>query len=408
MKYLVLSLLVGCAFYQKESKEYEQNLLEYSKTLHHKILTLDTHVDINLKNFRKERHPGMRLPTQVDLLKMQEGGLDSAFFIVFTSQKELNPKAYADALDLARKKFSAIKSMAQLWNSKIINLTTSVKEVKESFQEEKLSALIGVENSYPLGLNLELVSEFYAKGARYISLTHNGHNQFADSNIPKGDQPATLYNGLSSLGVELVKELNKQGIMVDVSHASKKSMLQAIKVSKAPVIASHSAVKALCNHPRNLDDEQLLALKKNGGVIQIVAFDIYLKEKSVARKKAEIKLKKKYGLHPNYYSGVAKLSDQQRIAYQFEFDKLRKEVPGTNVSDLVDHIDYVVNKIGIDHVGVASDFDGGGGIDGWTNASETLNITKELVRRGYNFSQIQKIWSGNLLRVLGIVEKQRL
>ena len=197
----------------------------------------------------------------------------------------------------------------------------------------KLTAFIGVENPYPLGTNLKLVKEFYDLGARYISLTHKGHNQFADSNIPKGDQPVIMHDGLSPLGVSLVKELNKWGILVDVSHASKKSMLDALKISKAPVIASHSAVKTLCDHPRNLDDEQLLALKKNGGVVQIVAFDIYLKKKSSRRKGAEIELMKKFNLYPNYYEGYSKLSDKNKTCLLYTSpsprDRTRSRMPSS-------------------------------------------------------------------------------
>ena len=275
---------------------------------------------------------------------------------------------------------------------------------------------MGVENGYPLGEDLGRVTEFYERGARYISLTHNGHNQLGDSHT--GEREGWKWQGVSPLGKQVIGEMNRLGIMVDVSHASKDSMLQTAALSKAPVIASHSAVRALCNVSRNLDDEQLLVLKESGGVIQIVAYNGFIKTTeadSAERKAALTEARNEYNLpDPNSISQRARaqaalkeLSPAQRIAYEEKIAEIDQKFPGdppATVKEFVDHIDYAVKLIGIDHVGISSDFDGGGGIAGWNDASETFNVTLELVRRGYTEEQIEKLWSGNLLRVMDEVQ----
>jgi membrane dipeptidase len=251
------------------------------------------------------------------------------------------------------------------------------------------------------------VKEFHDRGGRYMSLAHNGHSQFADSNTGERDGQ-WMHNGLNDLGRQVIAEMNKWGIMVDVSHPSKQANLQAIALSRAPVIASHSAARAVADHSRNMDDEQLLALKKNGGVIQTVAFDSYVKIKppdSPERAAAIAKLRLEMGLQggPQSQADATRNEFRRRMT---EIDKQFPPPPMATVSDFVDHIDYLVKKIGIDHVGISSDFDGGGGVKGWNGADETFNVTLELVRRGYyTEEQIGKIWSGNLLRVMDEVQK---
>ena len=254
-----------------------------------------------------------------------------------------------------------------------------------------------------------------------MSLAHNGHSQLADSNTGERDNKWPN-GGLSDLGKKAIAEMNKWGIMIDLSHPSKQANIQAMQLSKAPVIASHSGARALCNHSRNLDDEQLALIKKNGGVVQAVAFRSYVsKEKSELRaaKTAEImkELADKEGFKMIDRADVVKLPADERAEYQIKLaafraatnpivkERLKDIAPDVNVKDFINHIDYLVKKIGIDHVGISSDFDGGGGVEGWDNAGETFNVTLELVRRGYTKKQIAKLWSGNLLRVLDQVQK---
>jgi membrane dipeptidase len=276
---------------------------------------------------------------------------------------------------------------------------------------------MGVENGYPLGEDLPRVEEFYRRGARYMSLVHNGHNQLGDSHT--GEREGWKWHGVSPLGKLVITEMNRLGIMVDVSHASKDSMLQSAALSKAPIIASHSSARALCDVSRNLDDEQLLALKRTGGVIQIVAYSGFIKTTqadSAERKAALATARKEYDLpdpasmtqRARAHAALKNLSPDHRAAYEEKLIEIDNQLPGdppATVKDLVNHIDYVVRLIGIDHVGIASDFDGGGGIAGWNDASETFNVTLELVRRGYTENQIEKLWGGNLLRVMDEVQR---
>jgi membrane dipeptidase len=276
---------------------------------------------------------------------------------------------------------------------------------------------MGVENGYPIGEEIGRVKEFYDRGARYMSLAHNGNNQLSDSHT--GEREGWKWNGLSPLGRRVIVEMNRIGLMIDVSHPSKASMMQSLELSKAPVIASHSAVRALCDVSRNMDDEQLLALKKNDGVIQVVAYPTFVKTpkpNSPERASALAALRKEFNLPGSAAAGqlgiertaLAKLSSLERAEYEKKLAEIDKKHPGdprATVKDFIDHIDYAVKLIGIDHVGIASDFEGGGGVTGWNDASETFNVTLELVRRGYTEEQIGKLWGGNLLRVMDEVQR---
>ncbi|MBM4187544.1 MAG: membrane dipeptidase [Gemmatimonadetes bacterium] len=373
------------------------DLVARARAIHERVLTLDTHVDINPANFTREKSYATKLPTQVNLPAMEEGGLDAAFFIVFVGQaQDFSPAAYARAHAEAIAKFEAIHRLTGELAPTRVNLARTAADVRRIYQSGRKVALIGVENGYQLGTDLANVRKFAELGARYLSLAHNGHSQLSDSNTGERDG-VWLHNGLSALGRQVVAELNKWGIMVDVSHPSKASMMETVSLSQAPLIASHSAVRALCNHSRNLDDDQLRALKQNGGVVQVVAFNSYLKcqTETPERQQAIASLRREIG-NP---SG----SEERMAAYRArmaEIDRQFPPPPRATVKDLVDHIDYAVKLIGLDHVGISSDFDGGGGVTGWSNASETMNVTVELVRRGYTEEQIAKLWSGNLLRVM--------
>jgi membrane dipeptidase len=399
----------------------EQKLIEKARKIHAEVITLDTHNDINTANFTETVNYTQNLPTQVNLPKMKQGGLDVSWLIVYTGQGELNEEGYKRAYANAIDKFEAIHRLTKKIAPDQIELALTSKDVKRITKAGKLVAMIGVENAYPLGTDINRVKEFAERGARYMSLSHNGHSQLADSNTGESDNK-WLHNGLSELGKKAVVEMNKWGIMIDVSHPSKEANIQAIKLSQAPVIASHSSARALCNHSRNLDDEQLELIKQNGGVVQTVAFRAYVsKEKSELRAKltAEIsrELAEKEGFKILDRVDVVKLPEKERAEYMTKItafraknrpiinERLKDKAPDVNVADFVNHIDYLVKKIGIDHVGISSDFDGGGGVEGWDDASETFNVTLELVKRGYSKKQIEKLWSGNLLRVLDEVQK---
>ena len=378
-------------------------LIAKARAIHDRVIALDTHNDINPANFTPDRNYTQRLDTQVNLPKMVEGGLDASFFIVFVGQGPMTPEGYDRAYKQAIEKFDAIHRFTEQIAPDKMGLALTAADVRRIAASGRKVALIGVENAYPLGTDLSRVKEFYDRGARYMSLAHNGNSQFADSNTSEKD--GTLHKGLSPLGRQVISELNRWGIMVDVSHPSKEANMQAIEASKAPVIASHSAARALANHSRNLDDEQLAAIKRNGGVVQTVAFDAYVKIKppdSPERAAAIEALRKELGMGAGGPGGAeVRNAFRTRMA---DIDKTFPPPPMATVSDFVDHIDYLVKTIGIDHVGIASDFDGGGGVKGWNGADETFNVTLELVKRGYTEDQIGKIWSGNLLRVMDAVQ----
>jgi len=422
----VLVLVLGMLFCARawvglsaEAQASDAALVAKARAIHDRVIALDTHDDINPENFTREKNYTQRLDTQVNLPKMKEGGLDASFFIVYVGQGELTAEAYDKAYKAAIEKFDAIHRLTKELAPDQIELALTAADVRRIAATGKKVALIGIENAYPIGTDIRRVKEFHDRGGRYMSLAHNGHSQLADSNTGERDG-AWLHNGLSDLGKQAIAEMNRLGIMVDLSHPSKAANLQAIALSKAPVIASHSAVRALCNHSRNMDDEQLLALKKNGGVIQTVAFNSYVKAPppdSPERAAAIAALRKEFGLpepgtgRPGGGAGrgaLAQLSPEKRTEYlarQADIDKKFPPPPRATVKDFVDHIDYAVKLIGLDHVGISSDFDGGGGVAGWNDASETFNVTVELVRRGYTEEQIGKLWSGNLLRVMEQVEK---
>ncbi len=378
-----------------------------ARAIHERVMTLDTHVDIPLDYATHKADPGSLTELQNDLPKMRAGGLDAAFFIVYTPQGPLTDEGYAKAREIAFTRLAAIHRFVASYPGEVA-LARTAKEARSVAKSGRKVAFIGMENAFPLGPNPQAadIERLAADGVRYAGITHFGHNQFGDSsnaNTEAGEVEAPN-GGLTALGRTLVSALNRNGIMVDVSHASRDVMLQAATLSTAPIIASHSGAKAIADSPRNLDDEQLQALKANGGVVQIVALDVYVKPLNDAQKALQDMVRKAMKLETS--AARAAMSPEVEADYNARMAERWKISPRASVSDFVDHIDHVVKTIGVDHVGIASDFDGGGGVVGWENAGETLNVTRELVRRGYSEADIAKIWSGNLLRVLDAVEKE--
>ncbi len=402
---VILSMLiVSSLFLSCEVTMSEEELTAKAKGIHENLLTIDTHDDIPLTFASEEVDPGVRGDRQMDLPKMIEGGLDAGFFIVFVGQTERTPENYAKAKEDAMTKFNAIHRMTEEMYPDKIELAYTADDVVRINNSGKLVACIGIENGYVVGKDLSLLKKYHDLGARYITLAHNGHNDICDSANPReqlGDSESE-HNGVSEFGKKVIAEMNRLGIMVDVSHISKKSMLDAVSLSKAPVIASHSSTRALCDVSRNMDDEQLQALKANGGVMQTVALGNFVKNPPEKQTAMEA-LFEELGVRGR--RAIRQLSDEKQAVYRKRRDEIDEKWPPATVQDFVDHIDHAVKLIGIDHVGISSDFDGGGGIEGWKDASETFNVTLELVRRGYSEEEITKIWGGNLLRVWREVER---
>ncbi len=439
--------LVAAVIAEAAVPRAQQDITARARAIHDRVIALDTHNDIDPQNFTASCNYTMRLTTQVNLPKMKEGGLDVSFFIVYVGQGDLTPAGYDNAYRAAIAKFDAVHRLTEQIAPNEIELALTAADVTRIAKSGKKVAVIGIENGYPIGTDLKRVKEFYDRGGRYMSLAHNGHNQLADSHTGEAGNE-WKWGGLSPLGREALQEMNRLGIMVDVSHPSKASILQAIGLSKAPVIASHSSVRKLANQTRNLDDEMLMAIKTNGGVVQINSVADFVKADPKERAPAIAALRAEFGLptgrgggpggggrgaaSPAAYKcpietpggtsadagrvgrggrgavGPETLAADRRTEFERRMAQIDRQFPAAGratVKDYVDHIDYAVKLIGIDHVGIASDFDGGGGVEGWNSAAESFNLTLELVRRGYTEEQIAKIWSGNLLRVWSEVEK---
>jgi membrane dipeptidase len=327
--------------------------------LHRAILTLDSHIDIPWPHSPDPFGPTAR---HVDLPKMAAGGLDAGCFAAFVPQGPRTPADCAEALARALAMLDTIRGIQASRFGLTARVCSTADQIEAARADGVLAVVPAIENGHALGEDLSLLARFRALGVIYITLTHNGHNLLADSANPRRDlgDAETLHGGLSPLGREAVVEMNRQGILVDISHLSRQSMLQAVGLSRAPVVATHSCVTALCNHPRNLDDVQLDALRDTGGLVQITAMPPFLRP--------------------------------------------RGRSDDTGVEDFCNHVDYVVKRIGLAHCGISSDFDGGGEIRGWKDASESANITAELVRRGYGHAEIAALWGGNFLRVMRAAE----
>jgi membrane dipeptidase len=419
-----------------------------ARAIHDRVLTIDTHVDIDPENFQAgQLNYAQRLSTQVDLTKMEQGGLDAIFFSIYVGQGPLTPAGYEAAWAVDTAKMNAIHRLAEVIAPNRIAIAYRADDVRRIAASGKKVALMGVENGYGIGTELSRVKELYDRGGRYLSLAHNGNNQLSDSNTGEANADWSWGNGISPLGKQVIAEMNRLGMMVDISHPSRGAIMQMFALTKAPVIASHSGVRALCDNPRNLDDEELRALGKNGGVVQMVAYRGFVKcdpAYDATRAEALTALNQEYGITPGRRGGggaparrgatagiagnscapsrtlqrggiSAPVQEQLAAMPASRADEYRTKLrafeakypprPDATVKDYVDHIDYAVKLIGLDHVGISSDFDGGGGLADYNCALESVNITAELLRRGYTEEQIGKLWSGNLLRVMGEVEQ---
>lgn len=388
---VLLSIISACS-------STEEKLARRADKIHEDFLTVDTHCDTPISLVSNGFDLGVRHEEGcVDFPRMVEGGLDAEFFAVFIGQGPRNDTAYNKVHRQALEIFDAIHKNVSS-NSSMSELALSPDDAYRLKKDRKIASFIGLENGYPIGKDITRVREYYDLGARYITLCHSSNNDICDSST---DSKGAEHGGLSDFGEEVVREMNRLGMIVDVSHISDEAFYDVVRLSKAPVIASHSSSRALCSSPRNLTDDMLLALKSNGGVIQICILSSYIKtpepNPELDAKLAELKTK---------YNGLTDLTDGQKKSYREErrtiYNKYRKLA---TVADVVDHIDHVVQVTGVDHVGIGTDFDGGGGVDGCRSVADMKNITIELLRRGYSREEIGKIWGGNIMRVFRNVQE---
>jgi len=364
--------------------------------IHRRVLTIDSHNDTPLHMIRDRfdwsiAHDAKTDRSKVDLIRMKEGGLDGAFFAVFVAQGPRSTEGYTLAKQRALTLFDTLLN-AILKYPNLVGLALTPEDAFSLESKGKRIAFIGMENGYPIGKDLSLIRMFYEKGARYITLVHTKNNDICDSSTD-----TIGYGGLSEFGKQVILEMNKVGIMIDLSHASDKAFYDVLTITRSPVIVSHSCARALCNNPRNLDDDMLRALAKNEGVIQLCFLSDYLKTPipNPERDSARAAVREKFNNFEN-------LTDEEMTHARKEWYALEERYPAqlATVKDIIDHLDHLVSVAGIDHVGIGTDFDGGGGVNGCYDVGEMGNITLEMVKRGYSVIDIKKIWGKNLMRVL--------
>ena len=394
-----LAIIVLLAFTPSEKEDFNKKVWE----IHERAITLDTHCDTPMALLDEEfdiaernEPPGSR----VDFPRMKEGGLDAIFFAAFTSQRERTPENIQRAYEMANRMIDKTYEVCNE-NSSLAEVATEPEDVIRLQREGKRAIYIGMENGFPIGIDLKRVEEFYNKGVRYITLCHSSNNDICDSST---DRKGPEHNGLSGFGKQVVQEMNRLGMLIDVSHISDKSFYDVIELSNAPVIASHSSVRAIAHHNRNMTDDMIKALAKNGGVIQICLLDDYVKDPDTTT----VRYQKEKELRKVFQTSWENMNDEEKAVVRKEWrsldEKYPKELP--TVADYVDHIDHVKNLVGVDYVGIGSDFDGGGGLKDCADVSQFPNITAEMLKRGYTEEEIDKVWGENFFRVFATVKKQ--
>lgn len=387
---LFLAMMISCT-------PPEEKLAKKARAIHQEVLTLDSHTDTPLRMMRSgfdisQHNDPYARGGKIDFPRMAEGGQDAAFFAVFLSQGPLTPEAYEKVRSQTNDLFDMLHETLEKYPDQA-ELALTPEDAYRLESEGKRAIFIGLENGYPLGEDLSMVEAFYNRGARYITLSHTSNNQICDSST---DEEGPLHNGLSAFGEEVVREMNRLGMMVDVSHISDKAFYDVLEKTRAPVIASHSNARAICDNPRNLTDDMLKALAENGGVIQMCVLSGYVKDLPVNAQRDSA-----FAAMRAAYPNRELLSEEEMDQLRNMWDEINRKYPApmATVSDLVDHIDHIVNLIGIDHVGIGTDFDGGGALEDCYDVTQMGNITLELVRRGYSKKDIEKIWAGNFMRV---------
>jgi membrane dipeptidase len=378
----------------------DPKLLERAKDVHKRIIAFDSHVDLPFD------YTGAAIDgkAQIDLPKVERGQLKGAALAIFVPQGPRTPEGYAKARQDAEKKYDLIKAFAEQNPDRAV-LAYSPAEVRRAASQGKFAVVMSVLNAYPLGTDLSQLDEWYKRGVRVLGYVHAGHNQWADSDRPSQalGNAEQEHGGLSDLGKKGIARLNELGVLIDVSQLSSPAFRQVLSLTKAPVVATHSGVKGIVDNSRNLSDEELMLLRKNGGVIQLVAFAAYVRPMPKDITDQVAALQNEYGFQNG--KPPENFPEAKRKEYNERNQKILAAAPRGTVAELVESIAYAVKKIGVDHVGIASDFNHGGGVQGWDSEGECQNVTAELLRRGYSEGDIAKLWGGNFLRVWAEAQK---
>jgi membrane dipeptidase len=377
----------------------ETDLEKRAKKLHEEAIVIDTHSDTTLRMLDPEwdfmaRHEN----GHVDYPRIREGGLDAIFLAVYMGRQK--PEEPGIAVQKAMTQFDRIHSVAE-GNSDRLGFARTAADIRRIAGQGKTAILIGIEGGHIIDNKLEVLRCYHRLGCRYLTLTHTFHHDWADSS-GMGKDTVPLHGGLTDFGREVIREMNRLGMMVDISHASDETFRDALEVSRAPLIATHSGARAVCDHVRNLSDDMIQALAERGGVVQVVFFPGFLDPEF--KRKWEI-VKEKRGDQEAEIRELYKNDDKKR---REKIRAMRKEYPiePTPLSVLVDHIDHIVKLVGPDHVGLGADWDGISYLpEGMKDCSSLPLITRELVERGYSDQIILKILGGNLLRVMEEVER---
>lgn len=392
----------------------DSRIVERAKALQNEILTLDAHVDIEIPG-EPSSYVGADGLSKVSPEKMRKGGLNAVVMSIAVGPKPRTKEGYAEARRIADRELDAVKLLAAESPNEAI-LVTTTHQLVDAHQSAQIALLLGLQNALILGTDVDTINLFYEAGVRVFALTHMGHNDFADSSRPLFDaeagrrEPDAEHGGLSPLGKAAIRRINALGGIIDISQLSKQAALQAINLSAAPVVASHSNARALTDVSRNLSDEEIDLISDRGGVVHIAPFAGYLFDSSDSKLDAAIRaIRRDAGVDEDYlypFELYWEIEDPQ-IKTKF-LGGIRSLLGPINLDTMLDHLDYVANRVGVEHVGIGTDFNHGSGIEGFQDASDSLNVTEGLIRRGYSDAEIEKIWGGNFLRVWSQAEQMGL
>jgi|TARA_B110000914_G_C15521462_1_gene477390 membrane dipeptidase len=386
-------------------------LIARAKNIHSSALTIDAHADIEIPG-KPSSYVGSDGLSKVSPKKMRAGGLDAVVMSIAVGPMPRNSDGYAKARSLAQTKLAAVKALAADTNNNTV-IVLSTKDLDTAHRDGKSSLLLGFQNALILGTDVNVIDTLYNSGVRVFALTHMGHNNFADSSRTLFDgktgtrEPDAEHEGLSDLGIAAVKKINALGGIMDISQLSKQAALQTIELSKTPVIASHSNVQKLTNVSRNLSDEEIDRIGETGGVIHVAPFRGYLFNSSDPDMDKNIReVRRDSGIDEDYLYPFELYWEIDDLVVKKDFlSRISTLLGPIGLDEMLDHVDYIAKRIGVEHVGIGTDFNHGSGIAGFDDASDALNVTLELLKRGFSEDDIIKIWGGNFTRVWRAAEK---